>query len=233
MRLHIRNQEFSFRNRKGEISMETKKMNTKRINTQSVSNLAARGNEKIFTTKAMVTVSLLSALSYVLMLLESPAYIGFLRLEFSDIPAIIGAFQFGPMAGLMIEFIKNLIKAITATKTAGIGELANFIVSIAYVVPAAILYKKLKSNRKSFIVFTVATISMTIAGFLVNYFVTVPMYATLYGGMENVLAGATMIPGIKDMFTLILYGITPFNIVKGIFLGVVGHYTYRLLKNRL
>lgn len=188
---------------------------------------------KIFTTRTMVTLSLLSALSYVLMLLESPPYIGFLRLEFSDIPAIIGAIQFGPIAGVIIELIKNVIKAITATKTAGVGELANFIVSVAYVVPAAIIYKKMKSRFSSLTAFGVATVCMTIAGFLMNYFVTIPLYATLYGGMENVLAAATIIPGINDKFTLILYGITPFNIVKGIFLGVVGHYSYKLLKNRL
>lgn len=186
-----------------------------------------------FTTRAMVTISLLSALSYVLMLLESPPFIGFLRLELSDIPAIIGAFQFGPMAGLVIELIKNLIKGITATKTAGVGELANFIVSAAYVVPAAILYRKLKNKYKPLISFGVATICMTVAGFLMNYFVTIPLYATLYGGMENVLYAATVIPGIKDKFTLILFGITPFNLFKGVFLGVIGHYTYRLLRNRL
>lgn len=208
-------------------------MGTGKFEANSIRKTVNGENSKMFSTKAMVTVSLLSALSYVLMLLESPAYIGFLRLEFSDIPAIIGAFQFGPMAGIMIEFIKNLIKAITATKTAGIGEFANFVVSIAYVVPAAILYRKLKGNHKSLMAFTVATISMTIAGFLMNYFVTIPMYATLYGGMENVLAGATIIPAIKDKFTLILFGISPFNVVKGIFIGVVGHYTYKLLKNRL
>ncbi len=188
---------------------------------------------KLFTTRAMVTVSLLSALSYVLMLLESPPYIGFLRLELSDIPAIVGAFQFGPAAGLIIELIKNLIKAITATKTAGVGELANFAVSAAFVVPAAILYRKLKSKHKSFMAFGVATVCMVLTGFLVNYFVTVPMYASLYGGMENVVSAASIIPAIQDRFTLILYGITPFNIVKCIFLGIAGHFSYQLLKNRL
>ncbi|MDF2608772.1 MAG: transporter component [Lachnospiraceae bacterium] len=207
--------------------METGKFETK------VNNKTTRTQGRAFSTKTMVTVSLLAGLSYVLMLLESPPFIGFLRLEFSDIPAIIGAFQFGPMAGLAIEFIKNLIKAMTATKTAGIGEFANFIVSVAYVVPAAIIYRKMKNKYKSLITFSVATIVMTIAGFLMNYFVTIPMYASLYGGMENVLAAATSIPAIQDKFTLILYGITPFNIVKGIFLGFVGHHTYKLLKNRL
>ncbi|SHO49591.1 ECF transporter S component [Anaerocolumna xylanovorans] len=184
----------------------------------------------VFTTRAMVTVSLLSALSYVLMLLESPPYIGFLRLEFSDIPAILGAFWFGPAAGIVIEFIKNLIKAITATKTFGIGELANFVVSVAYVVPASLLFRKLKGKYKSVLAFSVATLSMMVIGFLMNYFVTVPMYAKMYGGIDNIVAAASMVPGVKNMFTLILIGITPFNLVKGIFLGIVGHLTYEMLK---
>lgn len=200
--------------------------------TKSTNSNKTKGT--VFTTRAMVTISLLSALSYVLMLLESPPFIGFLRLELSDIPAIIGAFQFGPVAGLVIEMIKNLIKGITATKTAGVGELANFIVSAAYVVPAAIIYRKLKSKYKALISFGTATICMAIAGFVMNYFVTIPLYATLFGGMDNIVAAATAtIPGIKDKFTLILYGITPFNLIKGVFLGLVGHYTYRLLRNRL
>ncbi len=208
-------------------------MSTMTHETKYKSSNSNKSKGSVFTTRAMVTIGLLSALSYVLMLLESPPYIGFLRLELSDIPAIIGAFQFGPMAGLVIELIKNLIKGITATKTAGVGELANFIVSAAYVVPAAIIYRRMKNKYKSFLSFGIATICLTIAGFLMNYFVTIPLYATLYGGMENVLAAATVIPGIKDKFTLILFGITPFNLVKGIFLGIIGHYTYRLLKNRL
>jgi riboflavin transporter len=212
------------------MNQATHESNAKAVNTRG--NQGANSNS-LFSTRTMVTVSLLSALSYVLMLLESPPFIGFLRLEFSDIPAIIGAFQFGPLAGLVIELIKNVIKAITATKTAGIGELANFIISIAYVVPAAIIYRKIKGKYKSLTTFAIATIAMTITGFLMNYFVTIPMYATLYGGIDNVVAVAKGIPGIKDKFTLILFGITPFNIVKGIFLGVVGHYTYRLIKNRL
>ncbi len=203
------------------------------VSKNHVNKSVASAKSKSFTTKAMVTISLLSALSYVFMLLESPPFIGFLRLELSDIPAIIGGFTYGPIAGITIELIKNLIKAITATKTAGIGELANFAISVAYVFPASFIYKKMQSKHKTFIAFGAATISMTIAGFLVNYFVTVPLYASLYGGMENVLAGAAVIPAIKDKFTLILYGITPFNIVKGIFTSLVGHYTYRFLKNKL
>lgn len=187
--------------------------------------------EKVrFTTKEIVFLGLLSGISYVLMLLESPPYLGFLRIEFSDIPAIIGAFTYGPMAGVIIELIKNLLKAITASSTAFVGELANFIISVAYVVPAAILFRKLSVKRKVFLTFLLSTISMTIVGFVVNYFITIPLYANLFGGLDVILKGATLIPAINSKFTLVLYGITPFNLVKGALMGLVGFYTYQGVK---
>lgn len=190
--------------------------------------------KKLFTTKEMVVISLLSTLSYVLMLFESPPYLGFLRIEFSDIPAIIGAIQFGPLAGVFIELIKNLIKAISATKTAGIGELANFLISIAYVVPVAFLYRKLKGKYKKISAYAAGIICMAVAGCITNYFITIPLYATFAGGMDNIIAPVqAMIPSIKNLNTLILIGITPFNIVKGILMSVVGELTYKLVKNRL
>lgn len=182
-----------------------------------------------FTTKEIVFLGLLSGLSYVLMLLESPPYLGFLRVELSDVPAIVGAFTYGPVAGVIIELIKNLLKALTASKTAFIGEAANFMISVAYVVPAAILFRKLKGKGKIFLTFFIATISMTVIGFLINYFVTIPMYAQ-FMPMEVILEGAAFIPVIHDKFTLILYGISPFNIVKGILMGITGYYTYQGVK---
>lgn len=190
--------------------------------------------KKLFSTNVLVIISLFSALSYVLMLLESPAYLGFLRIELSDIPAIIGGIQFGPLAGVFIELIKNLVKVITATKTAGVGELANFIVSIAYVIPVSILYHSIKGKKKYALTFGSGIIAMTVAGYVVNYFITVPLYATLYGGIDNIISIAqATIPGIKDLNTLVLLGITPFNIVKGLLISIVGYYCYKLLRNRL
>ena len=186
-----------------------------------------------YTTKEVVLLGLLSALSYVLMLLESPPFIGFLKIELSDVPALIGAFTYGPMAGVIIELIKNLMKGITSSNTAFIGEFANLLISIGYVVPAAIFFKKLRGKNRITITFILSTLSMTVLGFIINYFITIPMYAKLYGGMDVILQGATLIPGITDKFTLILYGITPFNIVKGIIISVVGYYSYQSVKKVL
>lgn len=211
-----------------------------------------------FTTKEMVTIGLLAGLAYVLMFLRLPfKYLGFLEIEFSDIPAVFAALQFGPFAGVIVELVKNLIKALTATTTGTVGELANFIISIAYVIPVGILYKlkkgsantKAKNTLKSdssnitavsqkylylVFIFAVGTFCMTLTGAILNYFVTIPLYATLFGGMSVVVGSAAkFLPIIKDINTLVFLGITPFNIVKGIGMSVIGYYTFYFLRNRL
>jgi riboflavin transporter len=190
---------------------------------------------QLFTTNEMVTVGLLSALAYVLMLVHFPfKYLGFLELEFSDIPAIIGGLVYGPVAGVTIELIKNGIKVLTASTTGGVGELANFLISIAYVIPVSILYRKIKGKKKVVISFGAGMLGMIIAGIVVNYYITIPLYARLYGGMDTIveLTSGT-IPAIKGLGTIIILGITPFNVVKSLIMSVVGYYTYKLFRNSL
>ncbi|MDF2842679.1 MAG: putative riboflavin transporter [Herbinix sp.] len=218
-------------------------------------NAATKTNGTLFSTKQTVILGLFSALSYVLMFVHLPyKHLGFLELEFSDIPAIIAALQFGPLSGIMIEFIKNLIKALTASSTGMVGELANFLISCAFILPVGILNKIRKSkaiernlNQNTVkantgvrsalamvVIFTIATLSMTLTGALLNYFVMIPLYATLFGGLDNVVGlAATTVPAIKDLGTMVIIGITPFNIFKGIMISVVGYYTYRLTKGVL
>ena len=140
----------------------------------------------LFSTRELVTIGLFSALAYVLMLLESPGYLGFLRIEFSDVPAILGGLGYGPAAGVFIELIKNLIKVLS-TKTIGAGELSNFLVGSAFVIPLSIIYRKWKGKHKLLVGYVVSVISMCIAGMLVNYFITVPIYSNMFGGMEALI----------------------------------------------
>lgn len=191
--------------------------------------------KELFTTQNLVMIALLSAVAYVLMLLHLPfKFIGFLELEFSDVPAIIGGIFYGPAVGVIIELIKNLIKAITATTTGGVGEMANFVIGSAFVLPASILFRRMKGKSRAWVSFGVATITMVVVGALINYFVMIPLYAKVFGGMDVVIGvSSQMIPAIKDLGTIVLYGITPFNIVKGIFLGVVCAYIYKPLRSRI
>lgn len=206
------------------------------------------------STKKLVTLSFLSALAYVLMRIHLPfKFLGFLEIEFSDIPAVIAALQFGPFAGVVVELIKNLIKALTASTTGMVGELANFIISSAFMIPLGALYKlrKLKNVRNSettgnsdtkdrwggaylVMIFAIATVSFAVAGALINYFITLPLYAKLFGGMDVVVgAAAAYMSAIKSAAGLVIIGITPFNILKGIGMSILGYWTYKYLKGRV
>lgn len=215
-------------------------------------NVVTTQRRSLFSTKQMVTIGLLSALAYVLMLVHLPfKYLGFLEFEFSDIPAVIAALIYGPFAGVFVELVKNLIKATTASTTGMVGELANFLISSAYIIPVGALYKlrmkkKLQevtvsnSTTKSsgilymFFIFTVGTIAMAATGALLNYYVMLPLYAKLFGGMDVIVGIASSnVSAVKDLASLVIIGITPYNIVKGIGISVLGYYTYRFLKGRL
>lgn len=197
--------------------------------TQRTGNERTMGTKTVFSTRQMVMLALLSALAYVLMLIPLPfKFLGFLELEFSDVPAIIATLAYGPLAGVTVEFIKNLIKALTASNTAFIGELANFAIISGYMIPLGLLFKKLKNRYKVQISFAAAIAGFLAAGIAVNYFVTVPLYARLFGGMDNVVNAASVaVPAIKDLATIVILGITPFNLVKGVLISVTGYLVYK------
>lgn len=196
-----------------------------------------QSKKTLFSTRDLVIVGLFSALAYVLMLLESPGYLGFLRIEFSDVPAILGGLGLGPAAGVFIELIKNIIKALS-TKTIGDGELANFVVGSAYVLPLSIIYRKWKGKHRLLTGYVVGTVTMCVAGMIVNYFVTLPLYSNMFGGVDALIGFVgSMTPGflpeINSLWKIIIIGITPFNVLKGIMMAVVSYYVFKLVKKPL
>ena len=115
-------------------------------------NTEKRTNVKSGTNvRTMVQIAMLSAVATVLMLVEFPLPFiapSFYELDFSEVPVLIGAFAMGPLAGAIIELIKILLNfVLNGTMTAGVGELANFLMGCAFVVPAGIIYKKSKCRR--------------------------------------------------------------------------------------
>lgn len=200
---------------------------------ENTEKLRKLGRTNKWSVSIMVKLALLSALAYVLMLLESPPFLGFLRIELSDLPAVIATLQFGPVAGVVVELIKNIMK-IFVTKSAGIGEVANFIIGSAFVIPLGIMYQK-KRDKKGIIFGCIAgVISMALVGCLMNYFLVVPIYAEMFGGMSKIIAMASATaPFIKNLETLVILGILPFNIVKGVMISVAGYYLYQAVKKIL
>ena len=203
------------------------------IVSKGTQNVKAKTNR--MSTKRMVMLAFLSALAYALMLIHLPfKYLGFLELEFSDVPAVIAALAYGPGAGIMVELIKNLIKALTATTTGCVGEMANFLTAACFVGPLGLIFHKYNKKGKVVLSFVAANLGFIIAGIVVNYYITVPLYATLFGGMEAVVGVASAtIPAVKDLATVVILGITPFNVFKGIVVSITGYMVYKAVRNVL
>ena len=127
-------------------------------------------------------ISIMAALSFLIMLIEFPLPFmpPFLKLDFSEIPALLIAFSMGPLGAVMVELIKNLLHLLKTT-SAGIGELANFIVGAFLVVPVGLVYKWNKTKKGAYIALAVGLVSMTVFSSIFNYLVLLPLYAKVLG----------------------------------------------------
>lgn len=164
-------------------------------------------------TKFIVRVGMLGALSFIIMLLEFPiGFAEFLKIDFSDIVAMIGGITMGPLAAVAIQLIKNLLKVVIITRTAGIGELANLIVGIAYVLPATYIYRKVKSNKGLMIGLVAGSISMVVIACLANFFLLLPLYWSFLSQDAMTVA---------SRWTYIQAVLLPFNVVKAIIVSVL------------
>ncbi len=185
--------------------------------------------KQISSTNSLVKISILSVIAYVIMLVEIPIFFfpGFLKIDLSDLPALIGGLALGPVAGIMIQLVKNILHFITKTETGGVGELANFLVGIALILPASILYIKYKSKNAAMLGIVIGIVTMAITGALANYYILLPFYSKMMP-LEEIIAWSAAANGaIVDMKTLILYAIVPFNVLKGIVVAILTSILYK------
>ena len=194
------------------------------------------GNDHISRTKKLAVIGMFSALAAVLMYLEFPLPFiapGFYQLDFSEVPVLIISFVFGPVAGVTGELVKILIKiVIKPTSTAFVGELANFIIGCAFVVPASIVYRLKKTKKSAIVGLAVGTTSMVLISMFVNAFVLVPAFAKLFGGVpvsDIVAAGTAVNPAITNLMTFAAFAVAPFNLLKGIVVSVPTVIIYKFI----
>ena len=196
--------------------------------------------EKIFTARKMAMIGMFSAISTILMILELPVFFtpGFYKLDFSELPALIGGFAFGPVAGIMIEFCKILLKLMTkGTSTALVGELANFVVGCSFILPASFLYWLKKSKKSAIFSSIVGTLCMTVVGSWLNAVFLLPTFANMFGmpllpdgtGSSIVEMGTAVNPYIKDVSTLVLFAVVPLNLLKGAAVSIITILIYKKL----
>lgn len=183
---------------------------------------------KGLSVSQMTKVAMLSVLSFVLIQFELivPIFPGFLKIDASDLPALIAGFAMGPLAGIAVEAIKNMLH-LFQTSTGGVGELANFLIGTAMVAPAALIYKHSKSRRTAMIGLIVGTVAMAAVGALANYFVLIPFYTNFMPIEAIVGMGTAVNASINSIETLVLFGIVPFNLFKGVVLSALTLVLYK------
>ena len=188
--------------------------------------------------RTMAQIGMLSAIATVLMLFEIPLPFApsFYEIDFSEVPILIGSFAMGPLAGAAIELIKILLNfAINGTMTAGVGEIANFLIGCAYVMPAAWIYKTQKTKKNAMIGMAVGTVFLAAAGGLLNAFVLLPAYAAAFGMPMDALVGmgSAVNKAITSLPTFVLFAVVPFNIIKGVVVSLVTMLLYKHISRLL
>ncbi|PAB59349.1 ECF transporter S component [Anaeromicrobium sediminis] len=180
-------------------------------------------------THVMTKIAVLSVFSYVLMLLELPLFFfpEFLKIDLSDLPALIGALSLGPMAGVLIELIKNLLNLITKSSTGGVGELANFLIGISLIVPASMVYKNNRNRKGALMGMAAGTLTMAIVGALANYFILIPFYSNFMPINAIIDMSRAANKYVVDLKSLILYAVVPFNLIKGTLVSAVTLVIYK------
>ena len=196
---------------------------------------------KKMTTRAITQIGMLGAIAVVLMLFEIPLPFApsFYEIDFSEVPVLIGCFSMGPAAGAMIEFVKIILNlVINGTKTAGVGEIANFIIGCSFCVPAGIIYKTKKTKKNALLGMAAGTIFMTILGCFINAYILLPTYAAAFKmPIESLVEMGTAVnANITSLFTFVVFAVVPFNLIKGVLVSILTFLLYkrieRLLKMR-
>lgn len=188
-----------------------------------------------WNTRVMVKISVLGVISFLLMFLEFPMLFiapPFIKMDISDLPALLGAFSMGPMAGVIIQFVKNILNLVLeGTTTAAVGELANFIVGSVFAFTAGAIYFKKKTFKSAVIGLAAGTILMTIVIALANYYIMFPFYAKMFGWpiQDLVNMGTAINSRIVDLKTMMVYSIVPFNLFKGTVVTAITILIYKKL----
>lgn len=182
--------------------------------------------KKKMTTKMITQIGMLGAIAAVLMLFEIPLPFApsFYEIDFSEVPVLIGSFSMGPIAGVLTELVKIIVKlALKGTKTVGIGDVANFVVGCSFCVPAGIIYKKSRTKKGALIGMAAGTLFMTILGCFTNAYILLPTYATAFHMPMDALIemGTKVNASIDSLLTFVMFAVAPFNILKGVLTSII------------
>ena len=150
----------------------------------------------------------------------------FIKMDLSELPALIGSFAMGPLCGVVVCLIKNVLHLFITT-TGGVGELSNFILGVAFVLPAGLIYKHKKNRKSALIGSLVGAAFMGIFSIVSNYFLVYPVYYNFMPEEVILAAYQAILPSVKNILQCLICFNMPFTIMKGMFSVVITFLTYK------
>lgn len=165
----------------------------------------------------LAMTAMLSAIAFLLMFLEFsvPVMPPFIKMDLSELPALLGAFAMGPASGVMICFLKNLMHLLMST-TGGVGELSNFLLGACFVFPAGLVYQKWKGKKSAILGASAGAVLMAAVSIISNYFIVYPFYYNFMSKEAVLKAYQAILPGVANILECLVVFNTPFTFVKGL-----------------
>jgi riboflavin transporter len=184
-----------------------------------------------FTTRRITLIAILAAISIVLFLppLQIPILL-FYKLDFSTVPVLLGTFAMGPLTGVIILLVKSLTGLLFSTSL-GVGELADFLVGLAMILPSGLYYKREKTRKNAMTGMEIGAVAATAAGVLLNVYLLIPFYGwAFHMPVDEIIAmGQTVSASINTIWAFVLTITAPFNVVKWAAMAIITIIIYKPL----
>lgn len=183
----------------------------------------------LLTTREMATVAVLAAVASVLYMIEIPVVL-FYKLDLSHLPVLLGAFAMGPLPGTLILLVKALL-GLLHSSSQGVGELADFLMGFAMLLPASLVYRRHKTRKGAVIGMVLGTLAAIVAAVLTNLYIMIPFYGAAFGmPMEAIIGmGQSVIPAVNSAWKFVLLITAPFNLLKWSVISVLTGLIYKPL----
>lgn len=185
--------------------------------------------DKRLAIRYLAITAVLGALSFVLQLFEFPLPFlipSFVEFDFSDLPALVASFSMGPVSGVSVALIKNVLH-LPMTTTGCVGELANFLLSASFVGAAGTIYRFHKNRAGALIGSLTGSVVMGVISVPINYFITYPIYYNFMPKDAILAAYQAIFPFVGDIYTCLWFFNAPFNLFKGLVITLITFLIYK------
>ncbi len=195
--------------------------------------MSNRKNHRSLPVQYLTRISILTALAAVLFLTLEIPVVAFYKLDFSAVPVLLGAFSMGPGPALIILALKEVIHLLLKGlgTTLGIGDLADFIMTAAFILPAGLLYRRHKTRKQAILGMALGTLCTIVVAVLTNWLLLFPTYMAAYHmDLQGIIGMASKaLPFVDTEWKLLLFVTAPFNLLKGCVISLITALIYKPL----